>query len=76
VTEEEQRIALLAGRTRSREFFRWRHPAGPGPEPNDPTPDEIAAACEAFQATWSEAERRSRCVHPGGEVEVYTLRAG
>lgn len=31
-----------------------------GPEPWNPTPDEIAEGCKAIQLEWSEAERRRR----------------
>jgi hypothetical protein len=35
---------------------RKRHPN----QSPDPTPDEIAAACEVIQAAWSDVERRIR----------------
>jgi len=31
----------------------------------DPSPDEIAAQCEAIRARWSPAERAARCRLPG-----------
>ncbi|MGE0759166.1 MAG: hypothetical protein AB7F89_16065 [Pirellulaceae bacterium] len=37
-------------------------PAASQDEPVDPTPAEIRASCEKFQATWSEKERRKRVV--------------
>lgn len=32
------------------------------PAPLDPTPEQIAEACDGIQAGWSSSERRSRCV--------------
>lgn len=33
-----------------------------------PTPEQIAEACKAIQATWTPEERRKRAMHISGEV--------
>lgn len=38
----------------------------------DPTPEEIAAACEAIRAGWTETQRRQRLVTPEAPVSVAT----
>jgi hypothetical protein len=49
-------------------------PKGYKPRP-DPTPKQIAAACLRIQATWTETERRKRCVYPEQPAETPIVAA-
>lgn len=41
----------------------------------EPTPEEIRELCLGIQATWTEADRRKRCVYPDDEpVETALLK--
>lgn len=47
----------------------------PIPAPtHEPTPEEIRELCLGIQATWTEAERRKRCVYPEEPVETAKLK--
>jgi len=67
-------------RRRSEENRRLRRAMNQSPQPENPTPEEIAAGCLAIQAEWSEEEREKRIVGgmrakawqvPGGRYERF-----
>lgn len=60
-----------------RSIGQKRKPATTGRQPGDPTPDQIAEACEAIRKGWSECEtarRRGLRKSDGDRWEIPTVR--